>query len=317
MKKGLFLIPVFAGMLMLAACQEEQSEESAELPAETTTTEAVTTTAAATTTTETTTVTTTTTVDYQIAEKARLDVDLASVRSTSCTLTLTNDGEEQLHYEAEFRIIDAATDRELAKHTAEFEYPTKPGVLAPGEETSISVDWTELYGNLPDGVYIFEQLLEMPAAEDADDGDADDETADSENAETADAESRCRIVARAEFEIDSEGFVPRLTIDPATVTPEGVVLIVKNSLDAARDYGLVYRLYDESGSNRVQLLREIDTDAKLGKNYHMEPGESIELKYKWTDVYGSLLEGSYAIEIDLLAEGAESAESYRAAFVIE
>lgn len=312
MKKGLFLIPVFAGMLMLAACQEEQSEESAELPAETTTTEAVTTTAAATTTTETTTVTTTTTVDYQIAEKARLDVDLASVRSTSCTLTLTNDGEEQLPYEAEFRIIDAATDRELAKHTAEFEYPTKPGVLAPGEETSISVDWTELYGNLPDGVYIFEQLLEMPAAEDADDGDADDETAVSEN-----AEPRRRIVARAEFEIDSEGFVPRLTIDSATVTPEGVVLIVKNSLDAARDYGLVYRLYDESGSNRVQLLREIDTDAKLGKNYHMEPGESIELKYKWTDVYGSLLEGSYAIEIDLLAEGAESAESYRAAFVIE
>ena len=124
------------------------------------------------------------------------------------------------------------------------------------------------------------------------------------------------MVAQAEFEINSDGFVPRLVISPESVKPEGCVLTIKNSPDAPRDYGMVYRLYDETNGQHTQLFRQLDMDAKIDKNYHMEPGQSITLTYKWVDFYGSLLEGDYAIEVDLLTEGEETAVPYRATFTI-
>ena len=67
----------------------------------------------------------------------------------------------------------------------------------------------------------------------------------------------------------------------------------------------------------MELLKEIDLDAKLAKNYRMEPGETLELKYNWRDKYGSLLEGSYELEIDLLPDDGTPAMSFSAPFVIE
>ena len=108
-----------------------------------------------------------------------------------------------------------------------------------------------------------------------------------------------------------------MRIDPATVTPEGCTLTVRNSPDVGRTYTLVYRLYDESGSGRTELLRNLDLETKIAKEYHLEPGETKEYQYSWRDTYGSLLEGTYSLEIDLLPDDGAPTMSYSAQFVIE
>lgn len=337
MKRLFILLPAVLCIAALAACSNETAEESA---AETTTTAATETTAATTetTTTETTTVTTTTTPDYQVVKDMLLEADPLTARPTSCTFTLTNNTEERQPYTTGYRIYNAESGQLLGRRTGEEDADVKTKALGVGESATINADWTELYGTLEDGTYIFElelsreEIVEEEAEEESEADSKEDSKSDSkeesktdskddseaEEAEEAPKEPQfIRMVVCAEFEINSDGFVPRLTIAPESVKPEGCVMTVKNSPDATRDYGMVYRLYDETGGQHTQLFRQLDMDAKLDKNYHMEPGESIVLTFKWSDIYGSLLEGDYAIEIDLLTEGDSQAVPYRASFTIE
>ena len=91
MNKYLMLLPAVGCLLGFAACSNAAEQSDAETTAPAATTASTVTTV--TTMTETTTVTTTTTVDYQIAENASLEADIASARPTSCTFTLSNQGE--------------------------------------------------------------------------------------------------------------------------------------------------------------------------------------------------------------------------------
>lgn len=304
MKRFLMTVLVCAGAWCLAGCDQDAGEsgEVQETTAAVTTTTVTTTT---TTTTVTTTVTTTMQAQYLLAEDIELKIDPASVRASGCTFTVTNSGENNQPYSKHYRLVDPETEKELKLlPDAEELSDTASGVIAPGGSTDIKADWEKRYGLLADGSYWLELVLEQVTEEQKD--------------ESSDAEPRkIPKLARTGLEIDSEGFVPRVQIDPATVKPEGCVLTVRNSPDTGRTYTLVYRLYDVSGGKRVELLKEIDLDAKLAKNYRMEPGETLELKYNWRDKYGSLLEGSYELEIDLLPDDGTPAMSFSAPFVIE
>lgn len=358
MKKLYILLPAVLCMLGFAACSNETADNT---PEETTAARTETTvTTTVTTTTETTTVTTTTTPDYQIVKDMLLAPDPLTARPTSCTFTLTNNTEERQPYTSAYRIYNAETGQLLSLRSGAEDAEVKGKALGAGESTEIEADWTELYGPLEDGTYIFElelsreEIIEEAEEEESDsskdDSEADsksdskddskaDSKSDSKDDSKADSKSDSkedsskdessedekeepkepviiRMVAQAEFEINSDGFVPRLIVSPESIKPEGCVVTIKNSPDAARDYGMVYRLYDETDGKHTQLFRQLDTDAKVDKNYHMEPGESITLKYRWVDFYGYLLEGDYAIEVDLLTEGEHEAVPYRATFTI-
>ena len=306
MKRVLLTALLGVGACCLAGCGQNAAESSEVQE----TTAAVTTTAVTTTATTTaaaTTVTTTTQAQYLLAENIELNIDAGSVRATSCTFTVTNQGEDNQPYSKCWRLLDPGTEKELKLLADAEELSDKAaGVLAPEGSAEIQADWEKRYGALPDGTYLLELVLEQIAEE--------------QNAESSDAEKEQRIIpkiARAELVIDSEGFVPRVSIDPATVRPEGCVLTIRNSPDIGRTYTLVYRLYDESGTKPVELLKELDLESKLAKNYYMEPGGTLQITYNWSDSYGSLLEGSYAVEIDLLPDDGTPATSYLAPFVIE
>lgn len=315
MNKYLMLLPAVGCLLGFAACSNAAEQSDAETTAPAATTASTVTTV--TTMTETTTVTTTTTVDYQIAENASLEADIASARPTSCTFTLSNQGEENLTYTHGFRIYRMDTGQLLNENShAETEPDLKARSLAPGESTEIEADWTDLYGVLEDGSYLFElELSREELDDDTQDSDSSASDSDAEHAETTEP-FVIRNVVCALFEINSEGFAPRLSIAPETVKPDGCVLTIQNAPDAVRDYGLVYRLYDETDGKHEQLFRQLDMDAKLDKNYHMEPGQMLTLKFNWNDIYGSLLEGDYVIEVDILTEGEEEAIPYRVPFTI-
>ncbi len=99
--------------------------------------------------------------------------------------------------------------------------------------------------------------------------------------------------------------------------PEGCTLTARNSPDMGRTYTLVYRLYDETGAKRMELLREYDKETKLANDYHLEPGAVMQIKYNWRETYGALLEGKYAVEIDLMPDDGSPTMSYTAAFEIK
>lgn len=306
MKRFLLTALTCLGACCLAGCDQAPAESGAEQE----TTAAVTTTTVTTTVTTaaaTTTVTTTTQAQYLKADDIELKIVPASVRSSGCTYTLANSGEANQPYTKSWRVLDPETEKELNRlPDAEEMSGQAAGVIAAGQESpEIRAEWESRYGELADGTYLLEALLEQAAEEQKD--------------ESSDAEKEPRMlpkITRAELVIDSDGFVPRVSIDPATVTPEGCVLTVRNSPDVGRTYSMVYRIYQEDGANRTQLLKGTDLDAKLADNYRMEPGETLTLKYKWSDKLGSLPDGNYAIEIDLLPDDGTPAVSYIARFEI-
>ena len=165
-----------------------------------------------------------------------------------------------------------------------------------------SVDLDEAVGRLEiteDGTYILEALLGS-TTEDPDDPES----------------PQRKLVARAEFEMDSAGFVPQFIIDPEDINPQGIVLHIKNANDVPRYYAMTYHLYDESRTPRVELLGEIDKDAQLHGNNYMPAGGELVLVYDWSNSYGSLIEGEYVLEIPLLAEGEKEGKIYRIPFEI-
>ncbi len=298
MKKYLFMFLLCACAWGCAGCAGNSAESEQE-PAETADTAAVTTTV---TTTAATTVTTTTTADYLAASGVKLEVKTDTVRPSKCTAELTNNGDAERAYTADYRIYQVDGENEkLCGELPDYEAPEKTDTryIAAGETKEIELDWGKRYGDLQDGRYVLELMLEKVHA--------DEEDPDS---------PMLRLVTRAEFEMDSEGFVPQFYIDPEDINPEGIVLHIKNSPDAARKYGMVYRIYDESRDPRVELLREIDQEARLYNDYYIEPGAEMVRVYDWSTLYGPLIEGEYILEIELLVEGETDPKTYRIPFEI-
>ena len=298
MKKILFLLLLGICVWCCAGCagKPEETSDSETETAETTVTTTATTEA------ETTTVTTTTTVDYRVDTEMKLEVKTDTVRPSKCTAELTG-GETQRSYTMNYRLYEVKDDSEkLCREQSDYEAPEQWDTqwIGPGETKELRFDWSKRFGDLQDGTYILELLLENTPA--------DPEDPDS---------PQLRLVARAEFQMDSAEFVPQLIIEPDDIHPDGVVLTVKNSPDVGRSYSMVYHLYDESREPRVELLREIDQTARLYNNYHMDPGGELVLVYDWSRSYGPLLEGTYVIEIDLLADNESEGKVYRAEFEIK
>ena len=307
MKRELLAVLMCAAACVLIGCGQNTAENSKApetTEAATETTEATTTTVT-TTTVETTVTTTTTKPEYLLAENIALEVNAGSVRATGCTYTLTNSGENNQSYTKKYRLLDPETEKELPlQPDAEEQSGQAAGVIAPEGSVELTVQWEKRYGTLNDGVYLLEAELEQVKEEPAE--------------ESSEAEPLVLPkVVRAEFEINSEGFVPRVYIDPATVTPEHCTLTIQNSPDVGRSYTMIYRMYNESGATREHLLTKIDMDSRLQNRSHLEPGEKMELNCNWHDELDSLLEGHYAIEVDLLPDDGGDASSYRAEFVIE
>lgn len=299
MKKYLLMFLLCACAWGCAACAGKQqadsepvseSEETAETTAVTTTTTA-----------ETTTVTTTTTVDYLAASDMKLEVKTDTVRPAKCTAELKNTGSEAQHYTLDFRIYEKDGEKErLCKELEDYEpAAAQDRWLAPDETAELNYEWSARYGDLQDGTYILEALLGS-TAEDPDDPES----------------PQRKLVARAEFEMDSAGFVPQFIIDPEDINPQGIVLHIKNANDVPRYYAMTYHLYDESRTPRVELLGEIDKEAQLHGNNYMPAGGELVLVYDWSNSYGSLVEGEYVLEIPLLAEGEKEGKIYRIPFEI-
>ena len=299
MKKYLLMFLLCACAWGCAACAGKQqadsepvseSEETAETTAVTTTTTA-----------ETTTVTTTTTVDYLTASDMKLEVKTDTVRPAKCTAELKNTGSEAQHYTLDFRIYEKDGEKErLCKELEDYEpAAAQDRWLAPDETAELNYEWSARYGDLQDGTYILEALLGS-TAEDPDDPES----------------PQRKLVARAEFEMDSAGFVPQFIIDPEDINPQGIVLHIKNANDVPRYYAMTYHLYDESRTPRVELLGEIDKEAQLHGNNYMPAGGELVLVYDWSNSYGSLIEGEYVLEIPLLAEGEKEGKIYRIPFEI-
>ncbi len=299
MKKYLLMFLLCACAWGCAACAGKQqadsepvseSEETAETTAVTTTTTA-----------ETTTVTTTTTVDYLAASDMKLEVKTDTVRPAKCTAELKNTGSEAQHYTLDFRIYEKDGEKErLCKELEDYEpAAAQDRWLAPDETAELNYEWSARYGDLQDGTYILEALLGSTA----------------ENPDDPESPQR-KLVARAEFEMDSAGFVPQFIIDPEDINPQGIVLHIKNANDVPRYYAMTYHLYDESRTPRVELLGEIDKEAQLHGNNYMPAGGELVLVYDWSNSYGSLIEGEYVLEIPLLAEGEKEGKIYRIPFEI-
>ncbi len=276
------------GTLALSACSG-QSSAAAE-PAETTTTAAETTVTTAETTVTVTETTAPPLCDFTIAEGLTLEVDAESVRDSRCTLRLTNTGSSIQSYQDDYRIINAATGQPLEDYRFMDEVTVKTMKIKPGETIEIHAEWAERFGRLKGGDYEFELLLSL-----------DEETGE-------------RTVCRAPFSVVESVFTPTITILPETVKPSGLTLHVQNSDDAGRSYGLAYRIYEKE-SGRL-MARITDRQAKISKNYYMKPGGSLTLELNWKDGFGSLLSGTYTVEIELLEDGSDTARTYQADFEI-
>lgn len=283
-----------AGMLGLSACGEAREIQNSASEEQTTASSAattVTTTATAVTTTVTSTLPPLS--DFTETEDLKLEAKENTVNDEGGVFCLTNQSGGQRTYQTDFRIIDAATGAQVRTYPAAEEEKQKPKKIAAGETVELKVNWYDRCGRLKGGDYYYELLISM------------------------DQQSGNRIVCRAPFSLVEAVFTPVVTIDPDSITPEKLRLHIQNSNDCGRSYGLAYRMliFDENGRESV-LFRVTDTEARVKKNYHMDAGGSLDLVCDWTKQYGSLLEGKYAIEIDLLADGSENAKAFRAEFEI-
>lgn len=284
-----------AAMLCLSACGK-QREIMNDGTQETTTAPAVTTAA----TTETSAVTTTAVTqpplsDFTEAEGLKLEAAEDSVRDNGGRFTLTNESGSARSYQTDYRLIEAESGRQvrIVNSAPEEEKKDKPLSIAAGETKEIEADWSSRYGLLPGGDYIYELLISM------------------------DQESGKRVVCRAPFTVVESVFTPTLSIDPDTVTPNRLTLVIRNADDCGRSYAMAYRMitFDENGQESI-LFRVTDTQARVQKNYHVDAGGTLELVLDWTEKFGAMIEGKYAIEIELLADGAELPRTYRCEFEI-
>ena len=281
-----------AGMLCLSACGKQREIMNA---ATEETTTAVTGTTV--TTTETTAVTTTTTAapplaDFTEAEGLKLEAVADSVRDNGGKFELTNESGGVRSYRSDYRLIEAETGREVRVISSAADGEEENGKkqdkalnIAANETKEIEADWSARYGMLSGGDYIYELLISM------------------------DQGSGERVVCRAPFTVVESVFTPTLSIDPSTVTPEKLTLVIRNSDDCGRSYALAYRMiaFDENGRETI-LFRVTDMQARVQKNYHVDPGGTLELVLDWREKFGPMVEGKYAIEIELLADGARRKE---------
>ena len=292
MKHKLIAALACAVMLCLTACSG--SKNSSEAPAIETTT-ATTETTAATTAAVSSAVTTTTyavipLTDYTEADGLKLELVKKTLRDSKCTFKLTNTGKTVQSYDTEYRLVDAATGAQVHVRNGADEVRRKKRNIAPGESKEIKADWSNRYGRLESGEYYYELLLSM-------------------NEQTGQ-----RRVVRAKFTIEEVLYTPVISVEPDSVTPKGLTLIIKNTNDVARSYGLVYRIYETEG-NKL-MMKQMDNETKLAKNYHIPQGGVLTLKLNWSKNFGALLDGNYAIEIDLLADGDETARVFRTEFTV-
>ena len=277
----------------LCACAGSQPES--ETVPETTAAETTTVTTAAETTTEETT-TTTTTVPYLLADNAVLAYSPASARPTGVVMTLTNNGEEALSYGG-WNVYDAAGNA-IPNADSEYEPDTAKHTVQAGETAEITYDWTARYGDLPEGEYLMEQIL--------DDGI-------SEDPETGETVQGLPTVCRAPFVINGADYAPLLSIDPSTVRASGVTLHVANAPDQGRDYTMVYRVYDSSDT---QVMRQSDTEAQLRQTYHFDAGEIRDMKISWLKVFGNLEDGDYELELAFIGADDKVTSTYRVPFTV-
>lgn len=306
MKKLLLLLLLGISAVGIMSCQEQPDESSTEAEtttaAITTTTQPVTTTAASETEEP---IVTTTEAAYLLAEDIEMFIDLQSVRASRCTAKMINHSEWQKPYTFGYRVLHAETGapcRVLSTYDSEEDDKDAAEThwIKAGEKRELKYDWADRYGDLEDGRYILELALSTETVYPEDGGEA----------------IQLPVVLRAEFEVESEGFVPHVFIAPEDIQPTGVVLTIENSVDAGRSYAFVYRLYDESSEPRKMLLREFDTEAKLSKNYYVKAGETMLLEINWRTKFGYLPEGQYAIEIEMLADGEKEGKTYHTTFEI-
>lgn len=301
MKKQLLIPMLCAGALALCCCGAKPAESSEEsLPAETAETTVTTTlpreyaenemtTAAATAPPEDDTPKTKYVVDTGLS----LSITADSIRPYQCAAELTNHKDVQQKYTFDYRILYADSDKEYDELPEYEPDPYEERIIEPEETCTLKYDWTKRYGQLPDGDYIFEILLE---------------TIDADNDPDAPPQQR---VCRAPFTIVSKGFVPNVYfshVDSANGT-----LIIENTADAGRSYCLLYRVYD---ADHNELIRCFDSKAQLDGIGYVKAGEVMQLTFNWRDSYGYLPVGDYSLVIELLADGEKDAKSYSIPFTI-
>ena len=232
---------------------------------------------------------------YEVVSDLTLSVVEKSVRPYKCEAELTNHKDTDQHYTFDFRILygDSETEcEELADYQPD---PYEERYIHPEETRTLKYDWTKRYGQLPDGDYTFEILLDTVT-------DGDDEDA-----------PKTYIVCRTPLTIVSDGFVPKLYFADGAVSASGVTLTIENTPDAGRSYCLLYRVYD---ADHNELLRIPDTQAQLNGIGYVNAGETMQLTFNWRDSYGYLPIGDYTLVIELLADGEKEAKSYSIPFEI-
>jgi len=295
MRRKIAVLAACAGLMSLSACGEQREIQNYGT-AETTTAVTQETTAAVTeetTTAATTAVTQPPLSDFTITDDLVLEAKEDTISDEGGLFLLTNNSDGLRNYHTDYRLVDAETGCQLKIVNPADETEDKTKKIAAGESAEIRADWSERYGRLKGGTYCYELLISM------------------------DGESGNRVVCRSEFTVNEAVFTPVLSIDPETVTDHSLTLVVQNSSDCGRSYGLCYRMigFDANGKEFI-MFRVTDTQARVEKNYHMNAGGMLSLDLNWREKFGAMVEGRYMIEIDLLADGTDTARQYRAEFEI-
>lgn len=283
----------------LTGCAGEEGSTPASEPE---TTAETTVTALTGTTEETTTTTTTTTEPFILDKQLKLEYVPASARPTSCQVNLTNSNEEPLPYTDGINLY--TEDGEAIPQLPDYEAKKADSLtINPGDTLTIGYDWSDRYGELAEGSYLFELII-VPGAEPAEDAETD------EDAEPADTRP---TVLRVPFRINGSDYSPALTIDPASVDTKHCTLTVQNAPDQARDYTMVYRIYDE---NNNLVMRHLDTESQMSGAYHFEAGEAHDIPFYWEKGYGELPDGDYELEIDFIGKTDKITTTYRVKFTV-